>query len=35
MKVVPGDQRTGPGVEPGGHKGDKEIRHESGPEAEK
>ena len=31
MKVVPGDQRTGPGVEPGGHKGDKEIRHEWGP----
>ena len=31
MKVVPGDQRTGPGVEPGGHKGDKEIRHEPGP----
>ena len=31
MKVVSGDQRTGPGVEPGGHKGDKEIRHESGP----
>ena len=31
MKLVPGDQRTGPGVEPGGHKGDKEIRHESVP----
>ena len=31
MKVVPGDQRTGPGGEPGGHKGDKEIRHEWGP----
>ena len=31
MKVVPGDQRTGPGGEPGGHKGDKETRHESGP----
>ena len=30
MKVVPGDQRTGPGGEPGGHKGDKEIRHEWG-----
>ena len=31
MKVVPGDQRTGSGGEPGGHKVDKEIRHESGP----
>ena len=30
MKVLPGDQRTGCELEPGGHKGDKEISHESG-----
>ena len=31
MKVLPGDQRTGCELEPRGHKGDKEISHESGP----
>ena len=31
MEVVPGEQRTGRGLEPGDHSGDKEISHESGP----
>lgn len=31
MKVLPGAQRTGCEPEPGIHKGDKEISHESGP----